>query len=74
MTIEYGSIINRLDQLYTEKPSRPMAEMEYSNLMMEAHSLLNNCDTENDKRMVQNLISRISRQQSDVFRLKNDSH
>ena len=71
VTIEYGSIINRLDQLYAERNSGPMAEREYSNLMMEAHSLLNNCENENEKRMVQNLINRISRQQNDLFRLKN---
>ena len=71
VTIEYGSIINRLDQLYAEKKSGPMAEREYLNLMMEAHSLLNNCENENEKRLVQNLINRISRQQNDLFRLKN---
>ena len=69
--IEYGSIVNRLDQLYSDRIFGPETEREYSNLMMEAHSLLNSCENERDRRMVQNLISRISRQQSDVFRAKN---
>lgn len=69
--IEYGSIVNRLDQLHSDRIFGPETEREYSNLMMEAHSLLNSCENERDRRMVQNLISRISRQQSDVFRARN---
>lgn len=73
VAIEYGSITNRLDQLYSERTIGPASEREYSNLMMEAHSLFNNCENDNEKRMIQNLISRISRQQSEVFRAKNIS-
>lgn len=67
-SIEYESIVNRLDRLNTDNFIGPQTEREYLNLIMEAQTLLSNCETEKEKRMVQNLINRISRQQHEIFR------